>query len=367
MFFGRKLKEKSFSGVITQICFGVFFAMLWLQAANPVRAQVVTATHIVSDSSPTTIKQTQDIATQSILQSTIAKTGLEAKLQDYIKYAKEAQHWIDQINKYSKMIENQARQFTSMRGILGVAEKELGLSNESLKALADLGTAIRTTFSLKTQFIGMIRSRLAMIEDLDRRARAGIFDPSADLNDLEDYLTQTMGRQAKARLQTRAKLAKQDPQLERLTKELEVIRASRTAAEAERNDINVKLGREASLQTLAPNVDVNDQGAAQVQTATGRQTLSVDAVNALIARLGQLDLLIAELTKQESELIDRIAKIYQNYQGSFDNIYFTGEQWQEAVDGWLAFSEAKNAEIGKMVDAYGNTDLADRPRVVATP
>lgn len=350
-------KEKTNRAHVMRL-YGVIIGLvfIFLGAVGETKAQW--AVTVVADTSPTTIHQVQEATKQSILQGWIMRDGLDSKIQNYLHYAKEVQQWLDVINKYSAMIEQNVKRFTSLRGILGVVESQLGLSDDTLKALSDLGQAIRATISLKQQFIGLIRSRLAMIENLERRARSGIFNPQADLADLEDYLTTTMGRTAQARLRTRAKIAEQDPEMERLTVELEKIRASRTAAEKERADINQKLGRETSLTSRPRTVVVGEDGSSTPTTdPNGRTSLSIDGTNTMILRLGQLDQLIADLIKQEQDLVEKIAKRYQQYQARFDEAYFTAEQWKEATSGWTAFTEAKNAELGKLIDNYGNENI----------
>ena len=359
MKFNQKfLKEKSVKGAICQIFFGIIFGLVMINSTN---AQIISATHIVSDSSPTSVTQAAEAVKQSVVQT-------QSKLQDYFEYAEQGKRWIDTVNHYSQIIQQNAKRFTSLRGIMGFVEQQVGLSDDTLKSLSDLGKAIRVSISLKNQFIGMIRSRLAMINDLEQRARNGIFDPRADMNDLENYLTSTMGRKALARIRSREKIAEQDPEMERLTVELEKIRAARAAAEAEKKEIENRLGRETSMKTRPREVASSEDGASTpMNNPDERVSSSAEGINSMILRIGQLEQLINDLSEQERKLMKEITERYQMYQTNYDTIYFRGEQWKESVDGWLEFTKAKNAQLGKMIDIYGNTDLSSRDRIVKTP
>ena len=85
-----------------------------------------------------------------------------------------------------------------------------------------------------------------MLKNIDDRLRAGIFNPQADLNDLENYLKYTMGRSAQDTVAKLDKQARNDSQLEswcvrraQVQKELAIAREIRDKAlmqlEAEKN------------------------------------------------------------------------------------------------------------------------------------
>jgi hypothetical protein len=85
-----------------------------------------------------------------------------------------------------------------------------------------------------------------MLKNIDDRLRAGIFNPQADLNDLENYLKYTIGRSAQDTVAKLDKQASNDSQLEswclrraQLQKELAIAREVRDKAfmqlEAEKN------------------------------------------------------------------------------------------------------------------------------------
>lgn len=337
-----------------QILIGLWFGFFVLQS---VFAFPVT---IVGDVSPTTVVQVQQATQQTTIQTSMAIDTKQSRIQQYLEYARQAQRWIETVNHYSAIVAQNVQKFTSLRGILSVVEKNLGLNDDTLRAISDIGQAIRATLSLKSQFLNMIQSKLAMIQSMENRVRNGILDPQADLADLEDYLKRTMGRDARAVLLTRERLARVNPELTRLTEEWQKVHDKRIFAEKEKRDLQEKLQIETSLSNGTRQVSVGDDGSSTVQT--GRVSVSSDGVSAIVARIGVLELLIEDYLKQERELEEKIQKIYQKAHSNFDQVYFTGEKWTEYMDGWTALQAAKNQSITGLIDSYGT-----RGRVVPTP
>lgn len=344
---------------IKQIALGWIIGFL---VAQPLFAQFGVV--VVGDTSPTTIAQMQQQAQQTVLQTSVAVDAKESRIQTYLEYVKEAQRWIDTVKHYSETVIGNARRFTSLKGIMGFAEKQIGLSTDSLKALADVGELIRGVYTLKNQFQSMIRTRLAMIINLDRRARSGIFNPTADLQDLEDYLQNSVGRSAKATLATREKLAEHDNELELWTHQLEEIRAQIALKESELKKIQDELQKEGSLSQDARQTQAGEDGA-PTDTGTGaaRVSLSAEKITALTSRTGQLESQIIELRKQEAELIDKIKKRFDEHHARFDDSFYTAKKWQQTLDGWQMFSDTKKQEIRNMIDHYGEGGTV----VVSTP
>lgn len=340
------MKRKQIS-IFGQIILGWIIGFL---VAQPMFAQWTVA--VVSDTSPTTIAQIQNQAQQITLQSSIAVDSKQSRIQDYLEYVKTAARWLETVEHYSQVVISNARRFTSLKGIMGFVEQELGLSTDTLKALADIGELIRSVYTLKNQFLSLIRTRLVMIQNLERRAREGIFNPSADLQDLEDYLQNSIGRNAAATVATREKLAEYDDELELWTTQLQEVRAELAAKQKELKDIQQQLQNETGLSTDPRTTGANEDGS-PTTTASGRNSISSDGVSTLTIRAGQLEQQIAELKKREAELIDKIKQRYEEHHARFDNSYYTAKRWKATLDGWQVFSDTKKQEIINMIDHYG--------------
>ena len=100
----------------------------------------------------------------------------------------EANRWLERVKQYSEEINKLAEQLSTMKGVLGQAEK-LVLHNDNLtRTMAQIGQTVRDVFALKRAIETMVITRLRMIKSIKTRLMNGIFDPEADLSDFEDYL-----------------------------------------------------------------------------------------------------------------------------------------------------------------------------------
>ena len=98
----------------------------------------------------------------------------------------EANRWLERVKQYSEEINKLAEQLSTMKGVLGQAEK-LVLHNDNLtRTMAQIGQTVRDVFALKRAIETMVISRLNMIKSIKTRLMNGIFDPDADLRDFED-------------------------------------------------------------------------------------------------------------------------------------------------------------------------------------
>src|SRR5881392_2711487 len=93
----------------------------------------------------------------------------------------EANRWLERVRQYSEEINKLAEQLSTMKGVLGQAEK-LVLQNANLtRTMAQIGQTVRDVFALKRAIETMVITRLSMIKSIKTRLINGIFDPDADL------------------------------------------------------------------------------------------------------------------------------------------------------------------------------------------
>lgn len=347
------LNEKSLKARLAQAALGLLIGLLVMPPQTPAQWTV----HINADTSPTTLAQVEQLGQQTATQTVLLAENKAGFLKQALEYAKEAERWMQKVRQYTETVVREVKRFTTLKGIMSAAEKQLGLSDDTLKALADVGQLIRAAFTLKNQFISLVRTRLAMIESLERRARNGIFDPRADLEDLEDYLQHSIGRSAQATLATRQKLAEKDADLERWTYELGTVRAERAAKQKELEDIKHQLGRESQLSSNTRETGATEEGGSS--TVFGeRVSLSADAVQAMTIKAALLEQQIQTLVQREQELMDKIAKRYKEHHERFDETFSIARKWRATMDGWNKFSQQKQQEMKRMLDHYGEGESA---------
>src|SRR5256885_15069043 len=151
----------------------------------------------------------------------------------------EANRWLERVKHYSDEINKLAEQLSTMKGVLGQAEK-LVLHNDNLtRTMAQIGRTVGDVFALKRAIETMVISRLNMIKSMKTRLESGIFDPQADLRDFEDYLRNSIGRTEQDKIATMNRIAMFDATLARLYHDLQTAEAREAGGARE-----VKQGKE---------------------------------------------------------------------------------------------------------------------------
>lgn len=354
----RFVVKRQTPGRLAQTIIGLLFGLIILQPTT-VSAQVAVA--VAQDNSITSIKKLIEATKQTIAQAKLVNTQDLSLAKQIAEYAKVAERWLKQVEFYTQQLAGDIRRFTTLKGILGFAEKQLGLDEDTLKALADIGEAIRGIFAIKNQFEALVRTRLSMLASIEYRARNGIFDPAADLQDLEDYLRNTIGRSAQNVIATRERLAQFDNELERWTYDLGRLRAKRATVELELKDIQAKLKAEAEKSTRPRSVGQNEDGSPQVMRPDGtRVSASAQAINNLTLRKDQLEAQLVLIDAEIAKLVEKITARYKEYHQVFDVSKITAEKWREAMDAYDKFAELKDKTLDKTIDNYGK----DQPALV---
>src|SRR6267143_2243852 len=156
----------------------------------------------------------------------------------------EANRWLERVKQYSEEINKLAEQLSTMKGVLGQAEK-LVLHNANLtRTMAQIGQTVRDVFALKRAMETMVISRLNMIKSIKTRLASGIFDPQADLRDFEDYLRNSIGRTEQDKIATMNRIAMFDATLARLYHDLQTAEARQAGAALEMKQAKDKLEAE---------------------------------------------------------------------------------------------------------------------------
>jgi chromosome segregation ATPase len=156
----------------------------------------------------------------------------------------EANRWLERVKHYSEEINKLAEQLSTMKGVLGQAEK-LVLHNANLtRTMAQIGQTVRDVFALKRAIETMVISRLRMIKSIKVRLMNGIFDPEADLRDFEDYLRNSLGRTGQDKIATMNRIAMFDATLARLYHDLQTAEARQAGAALEMKQAKDKLDAE---------------------------------------------------------------------------------------------------------------------------
>ena len=86
----------------------------------------------------------------------------------------EANRWLERVKQYSEEINKLAEQLSTMKGVLGEAEKLVLHNNNLTRTMAQIGQTVRDVFALKRAVESMVVSRLSMIKSIKTRLMSGI-------------------------------------------------------------------------------------------------------------------------------------------------------------------------------------------------
>lgn len=331
---------------LTQTIIGLLLGVLCSTNALAVPAE------ITSDTSWTSWKQVVEATKQTVEQTKIVASSEMSRIEQLAEHAKNARRWLDTVAHFTKVINEDIRRFTSLKGILEVAEEKLGLDDDTLKALADIGETVRACFALKEQFESLIHTRLRMIENMYARAKRGIFNPAQDLADLDEYLRSGIGRSSARVIASRERLARLDNELETWIYDLQQARKELAYKQTQLNEILEKLKAEGGLDANIRRRTVNQTGDREGPRLRRRENASAEAIDALLMNKTLIEGQINELNKRISELLEKINERYRRYHMTFDESKARVSDIRKAVDGWQGMIEAKEKAIQEMVNPY---------------
>ncbi len=145
-------------------------------------------------------------------------TSYAAQIQEM---AREVERWMKTVEHYTAMYDKAVKQVTSLGGILTIVDQQLARHKSLISSVATIGQTVRHIYLLKRQIENMVACRIRAIQQLDSRLKAGIFNPQQDLQDLEEYLRNSIGRTSQDTLANIERLANMDNEFERIRYELQ--------------------------------------------------------------------------------------------------------------------------------------------------
>jgi chromosome segregation ATPase len=131
------------------------------------------------------------------------------------KKIEEANQFLETVQYYQQLYTNAVNQLTTLRGMLQTVEKQLAKNLEVARLTNDIAEIIRGSYQLRRQVESMVRYQIASLQRIDDRLKNGILDPERDLQDFEEYLVYSMGRNSKQTIQLAISTAQADAQVHR--------------------------------------------------------------------------------------------------------------------------------------------------------
>jgi hypothetical protein len=155
-----------------------------------------------------------------------------------------AREWLQTIQFYQQMYVTTVQSLTSLRGILQTVEKSLSKDMETARLTNDIAEIIRDSYDLHRQAEGMVRYQIAALQRIDDRLRSGILDPERDLQDFEEYLVYSMGRNSKQTIQMAVRTAQADAQVHKWMTDKEKLQVTRAEESKKLKAFRDRLERE---------------------------------------------------------------------------------------------------------------------------
>lgn len=256
-----------------------------------------------------------------------------AKIEEMTR---EVDRWMKTIEHYTKMYDKAVQQVTSLGGILKTVDEQLARNKNLISSVSEIGQSIRKIYQLKQQIETMVQCRIRAIRQLDNRLRAGIFDPQKDLEDLQAYLRDTIGRSAQDTIANQERLANADNEFERLQYELRL--AYGRLAEAEANLKEFYRMLEEELQKPAEK---------QFQVATLQSAIATWKVQ------------IEQVRKQISDLTEKIAAKMKQYQVRLSIRSDYGDLIHQTTKAWEATVPVREDILNRIDQEFAKDELVD--------
>lgn len=240
----------------------------------------------------------------------------------------EAERWVERVQQHADHMIKMVESITTLKGVLLNAEKLVDHNSNMLRSFADLAKVVQDAYFIKRKIEQLVTTKLRMIKNIKDRLDAGVFDPSADLRDLEDYIFFNMGRSASARIATNKRLAEMDAELEYMNLTLQTASAQKAGLVRERVVLKEALDAERakgvqmdsqSIATMELNLSILDQTIAQLNKQIGdlhlaiaerckKYNLSLQEMEDLATGTKAMTDAFATLNSVKDEVIERLNK-----------------------------------------------------------
>ncbi len=238
---------------------------------------------------------------------------------DPAQYTLQVAKKVEDANRWIQHHTNLVEQLTTLKGVLEKTDDLVAKQKNAITTMSNIGRTIRASFQLKDQLEAIVTTRLDMIKRIDDRLRNGIFDPEADLRDLDEYLRNSIGRSSQDTIANRERLARMDNQLELWQRELRLKEQKKSWAK----------GKQKMTTELLYAED---------QKPDAQKCSS--CIASLKDELANYEILIAQLEVEILELRCQIENRVKQYNIQMQERVRFGEQVQSMNDGWSRFNDS---------------------------
>jgi hypothetical protein len=245
---------------------------------------------------------------------------------------KRIQEWVQRVQQYQMMYTNAVQQLTTLGGVLKTVDKELAKNLKFAQLTNDISEIIHGSIKLKRQVENQTRYQINALQRIDDRLRNGIFDPEQDLQDFENYLLHTMGRNSKQTIRMALRTADADSQVSKWMTDKQRLSGQLATEHKKLADLRKRL----------------DQ--AKKHPEQGQNPLDPDSTQPLNEAIYQTELLIGRLEREIAALDEKIQQRLTAHGLRLSDMENFAYQVQSAKVAWLELQKTKQ-EISKAFDA----------------
>lgn len=263
-------------------------------------------------------------------------TQLERMAQDAARWVETVNHYLEEIQKYSTMIDNQVEQITRLGNIMRTVDEQLARNRSLIYTIAGFGQTIRRIFQLQQDIRSMVACRILAVQRVWDRMRQGIFDPQQNMRDLEDYMRNSIGRASQNRVEYNELLLAQDAEF----------------AEA-------VYQREIAMGRLARAEEAQAALEAALTAETAKPASEQQGVDSLLRQLAECKQYIATLTEQIAEYTRTINRKMTQFGVKMDAHARFGQAIVRETEAWREMTrvnEETMRSLGALFDPENPTE-----------
>ncbi|MCI0661223.1 MAG: hypothetical protein L0220_09145 [Acidobacteria bacterium] len=238
---------------------------------------------------------------------------------DPAQYTLQVEKKLEEANRWIQHYTNLVQQLTTLSGVLKAADDLVAKQKNAITTMSNIGRTVRASFQLKDQLEAIVTTRLDMIKRIDDRLRNGIFDPEADLRDLDEYLRNSIGRSSQDLIANRERLVKMDNQLELWQRELSLKEQKKAWAEGKQKTTKELLDAE--------------EGKPDEQKCSS-------CIASLKDELADYEILIGQLDVEILDLFCQIENRVKQYNIQMEERIRFGEQVHSMNEAWSQFNNS---------------------------
>jgi chromosome segregation ATPase len=238
--------------------------------------------------------------------------------------------WVEEISFYQQLITTSVKSMTSLGGMLDLVDKQFSKDMETARLTSDIADIIHDSYQLHSKVKGMVSYQIQALQRIDDRLKSGILDPESDLQDFEDYLMYSMGRNSKETIRLAVRTATADAQVNKWM--------------GEKADLEIELAQESKRledfkQRLAREKNNPDPTVIQALNESIQKTE---------ARIDMLKKEISELDEKIQERISALGLKLSDMENFGYTIESTKAAWRELKNTKAQISVALDDTISGM-------------------